>query len=137
MASLGEYLWGVLPKFDKLRIAYSEGQVGWIPYAIERSDYVWDHHDGWMENKDVLAEKPSTYYYDRVFGCFTSDFHGMKNLEAVGVNQVCFETDYPHTDTSWPTTKEDITSMLEGVSDELAYKVVRGNAISMLGLDWE
>ena len=137
MASLGEYLWGILPKFDKLRIAYSEGQVGWIPYAIERSDYVWDHHDGWMENKDVLAEKPSTYYYDRVFGCFTSDYHGMKNLEAVGVNQVCFETDYPHTDTSWPDTKEEVTRMCEGLSDELVYKVVRGNAMSMLGLDWD
>ena len=54
---------------DKLRIAYSEAQVGWIPYAIERSDYVWEHHDGWMENKENMPVKPSTYYYDRVFGC--------------------------------------------------------------------
>jgi predicted TIM-barrel fold metal-dependent hydrolase len=135
MTSLGEYLWGVLPRFDNLRIAYSEGQVGWIPYAIERSDYVWEHHDGWMENKDVLPVRPSTYYYGRVFGCFTSDYHGMKNIEAVGLDQVCFETDYPHTDTSWPDTKEEVARMLDGVPDDVAYKVVRGNAISMLSLD--
>jgi hypothetical protein len=71
-----------------------------------------------------------------VFGCFTSDYHGMKSLDEIGVNQVCFETDYPHTDTSWPDTKEEVTRMLEGVPDDLAYKVVRGNAIDMLSLDW-
>jgi hypothetical protein len=48
---------------------------------------------------------------------------------------VCFETDYPHTDTSWPYTKEEVGRMCEGLSDELVYKIVRGNAISMLSLD--
>ena len=137
MTSLGEYLFGVLPRFPKLRIAYSEGQVGWIPYALERADYVWEHHNGWMGAQEVLPEKPSTFYYGRVFGCFTSDYHGMKNLDALGVDQICFETDYPHTDTSWPDTVKEVQTMLEGVPDDLAYKVVRGNAIDMLGLDRE
>jgi predicted TIM-barrel fold metal-dependent hydrolase len=134
-ASLGEYLFGVLPKFPELRIAYSEGQVGWIPYSIERADYVWEHHDGWMKAQEVMPVPPSTFYYDRVFGCFTSDYHGMKSLKEIGENQVCFETDYPHTDTSWPYTKEEVSRMCEGLSEELVYKIVRGNAINMLSLD--
>ena len=121
--------------FDKLRIAYSEAQVGWIPYAIERSDYVWDHHDGWMENKERMPVKPSTYYYGRVFGCFTSDYHGMKSLDEIGVDQVCFETDYPHTDTTWPNSKEYAEKMLADFDEKIAYKVLRGNAIKMLELD--
>ncbi len=135
MTSLGEYLFSVMPRFPQLRIAYSEGQVGWIPYALERADYVWEHHDGWMGGKSILSEKPSTHYYGRVFGCFTSDYHGMKNLDALGVDQICFETDYPHTDTSWPDTVASVQEMLQGVPEDLAYKVVRGNAIQMLGLD--
>jgi predicted TIM-barrel fold metal-dependent hydrolase len=59
----------------------------------------------------------------------------MKNLDSVGVDNVCFETDYPHTDTSWPDTVAVVQEMLEGVPDDIAYKVVRGNAIKMLGLD--
>jgi predicted TIM-barrel fold metal-dependent hydrolase len=59
----------------------------------------------------------------------------MKNIKEVGENQVCFETDYPHTDTSWPNTKEEVTRMCAGLSDEQVYKVVRGNAIEMLKLD--
>lgn len=137
MTSLGEFLFGPLPRFPELKIAYSEGQVGWIPYALERADYVWEHHDGWMHARDVLPDKPSTHYYGRVYGCFTSDYHGMKNLDAVGENQVCFETDYPHTDTSWPDTVAEVKRMLEGVPDDVAYKVLRGNAIAMLGLDRE
>ena len=125
----------MLPKFPELRIAYSEGQVGWIPYSIERADYVWEHHDGWMKAQEVMPVPPSTFYYDRVFGCFTSDYHGMKSLKEIGENQVCFETDYPHTDTSWPYTKEEVGRMCEGLSDELVYKIVRGNAVSMLSLD--
>ena len=48
---------------------------------------------------------------------------------------VLIETDYPHTDTSWPYTKEEVGRMCEGLSDELVYKIVRGNAINMLSLD--
>jgi predicted TIM-barrel fold metal-dependent hydrolase len=136
MTSLGEYLFsGIMARFPKLKLAYSEGQVGWIPFAIERADYVWEHHNGWMGSQEYISEPPSTYYYGRVYGCFTSDFHGMKNIDAVGEDQVCFETDYPHTDTSWPDTKEMVEKMLVGVPDDLAYKVVRGNAIKMLELD--
>ena len=135
MTALGEYMFGPLPRFPNLRIAFSEAQVGWIPYALERADYVWEHHDGWMKAKEVLDVPPSTFYYGRVFGCFTSDYHGMRNVDKVGVDQVCFETDYPHTDTSWPNTVEEVQKMLAGVPDDIAYKVVRGNAIDMLGLD--
>ena len=135
MTSLSEFLFGVLPRFPKLKIAYSEGQVGWIPYTLERADYVWEHHDSWTGARSGISEPPSTYYYGRVYGCFTSDYHGMKSLEAVGVDNVCFETDYPHTDTSWPDTVATVQEMLEGVPDDLAYKVVRGNAIQMLELD--
>jgi len=137
MTSLGEFLFGPLPKFENLKIAYSEAQVGWIPYALERADYCWEHHDAWMGGQEILKQPPSTYYYGRVYGCFTSDYHGMKNLDAVGVDNVCFETDYPHTDTSWPNTVEEVQKMLAGVPDDLAYKVVRGNAIKMLELDRE
>ncbi len=45
MASLGDFLFsGVLVRFPELKLAYSEGQIGWIPYALERADNVWEYH---------------------------------------------------------------------------------------------
>ena len=53
----------------------------------------------------------------------------------VGEDNICFETDYPHTDTTWPNSKEYVEKMLADFDDEVAYKVLRGNAIRMLELD--
>jgi hypothetical protein len=138
MASLGDWLFsGKLIEYPLLKLAYSEGQIGWIPYALERADTVWDHHDAWQHSKELIPEPPSSYYYGRIFGCFTADRVGLANLEAVGPENICFETDYPHTDTTWPNSKEYVEKMIadSGIDDETAYKVLRGNAIRMLELD--
>ncbi|MEZ5171465.1 MAG: amidohydrolase family protein [Acidimicrobiia bacterium] len=138
MASLADWLFsGKLIEFPELKLAYSEGQIGWIPYALERADTVWDQHDSWQHSKERIPEPPSSYYYGRVFGCFTADRVGLFNLETAGVDNICFEVDYPHTDTTWPNSKEYVEKMItdSGLDDEAAYKVLRGNAIRMLDLD--
>ena len=52
--------------------------------SLERADTVWKEHNAWQNSKRLCPEPPSTYYYDRVFGCFTWDRHGVNSLsEAV------------------------------------------------------
>ena len=136
MASMADWLFsGNLIRFPNIKLAYSEGQIGWIPYALERADTVWEHHNPWMHTKDRIPELPSSYYWGRIFGCFTADRHGLANIDACGEDNICFETDYPHTDTTWPHSKEYAEKMIDGITDEQAYKVLRGNAIKMLSLD--
>jgi len=136
MASLADWLFSAkLIEFPLLKLAYSEGQIGWIPYVLERADTVWEHHDSWQHSKERIPEPPSTYYYGRIFGCFTADKHGLNSLDEVGVDNICFETDYPHTDTTWPDSKAYVEDLLKGFDPEVAYKVLRGNAIAMLDLD--
>ncbi len=136
MASLADWLFsGKLIEFPKLKLSYSEGQIGWIPYVLERADTVWEHHDSWQHSKERIPNPPSTYYYGRIYGCFTADHHGLHSLAEVGPDNVCFETDYPHTDTTWPNSREYAEKMLADFDDTVAYKVLRGNAIAMLELD--
>ena len=52
-----------------------------------------------------------------------------------GEDNICFETDYPHTDTTWPYSEAYIEKLCVGLTDEQAYKILRGNAIKMLELD--
>ena len=73
---------------------------------LERADDVWREHRAWGGVKDLVPEPPSTYYYRQVYGCFFRDHHGLESLDRVGVDNVTFETDYPHTDSTWPDTKE-------------------------------
>ncbi|MEY2476456.1 MAG: hypothetical protein QOG87_1771 [Actinomycetota bacterium] len=136
MASMSDWLFsGKLVQFPELKLAYSEGQIGWIPYVLERADTVWQEHRAWAGVKDIVPEPPSTYYYRNMYGCFFRDQHGIDSLDKVGVDNVTFETDYPHTDSTWPDTKQVATELMAGVPDEAVYKIMRGNAIRMLSLD--
>ena len=136
MASLTAFLFsGVLIRYPDLRLAYSEGQIGWLPYILERADDVWREHRAWGGVRDTILEPPSTYYYRQVFGCFFRDRHGLESLDRVGVDNITFETDYPHTDSTWPDTLAVAEEMMRGLTDEEVYKIVRGNAIRMLQLD--
>jgi predicted TIM-barrel fold metal-dependent hydrolase len=136
MASLSDFLFsGLLVKFPSLKLAYSEGQIGWLPYVLERADDVWREHRAWGGVKDLVPEPPSTYYYRQVYGCFFRDRHGLDSLEQVGIDNITFETDYPHTDSTWPHTKDVAQDLMGHLPDEVVYKIVRGNAIRMLSLD--
>jgi len=136
MASMSDWLFsGNLVKFPDLKLAYSEGQIGWIPYILERVDDVWREHRAWGGVKDLIPEPPSTYYYRNMYGCFFRDQHGVDSLDIVGVDNITFETDYPHTDSTWPHTREIATGYMDGLAAEDVYKIMRGNAIRMLSLD--
>ncbi len=138
MASMTDFLFsGVLVRFPELTLAYSEGQMGWVPYILERADDVWREHRAWGGVKDIVPEPPSTYYYKNMYACFFRDRHGLDSLDKVGENNITFETDYPHTDSTWPDTKEIALDMMGHLPAETVRKIVRGNAIRMLGLDLE
>ena len=135
MASMTDFLFsGVLIRFPQLKLAYSEGQIGWIPYVLERADTVWVEHRAWGGVRDTIPEPPSTYYYRQIFGCFFRDHHGIDAIDKVGVDNITFETDYPHTDSTWPDTQKVAAELMDGLPADAIYKIMRGNAIRMLSL---
>ena len=135
MASMTDFLFsGVLIRYPELRLAYSEGQIGWIPYVLERADTVWVEHRAWGGVRDIIPEPPSTYYYRQIYGCFFRDRHGIDALDKVGVDNITFETDYPHTDSTWPDTQKVAAELMDGLPADAVYKIMRGNAIRMLSL---
>jgi predicted TIM-barrel fold metal-dependent hydrolase len=138
MSSLCDFLFsGLLVRRPGLRLAYSEGQIGWIPYILERVDDVWLQHRAWGGVRDLVPEPPSTYWFRQIYGCFYRDRHGLESLHRIGVDRVTFETDYPHTDSTWPYTKKIFLEQVEDLDDDTVYKIARGNAISMLRLGFD
>ena len=81
-----------------------------------------------------MPEPPSTYYWGRIYGCFFDDAAGLAAIDAIGADQVTFETDYPHADGTWPHSKEVAEKLFAGLDDDLVHKIVRGNALRMLGI---
>jgi predicted TIM-barrel fold metal-dependent hydrolase len=136
--SLTDFLMsGLFERYPLLTVAYSEGQIGWIPYVLERADKVWADNRGWGGVADKVLRPPSEYYKEHVYGCFFDDPHGLQSLDSVGVDNVTFETDYPHSDSTWPDTEAVAQRLMAGLDDVTIRKLVRGNAIRMLQLDFE
>jgi predicted TIM-barrel fold metal-dependent hydrolase len=116
----------VFHKFPNLKMALSEGGIGWMPYMIERLDYVWERHRWYNDvNKDV---KPSDLFRDHLFGCFISDNAGIFSRHLIGIDNIMFESDYPHSDSNWPHTRKVLEEALVDVPDDEAAKMCEWNA---------
>ena len=135
MSSLIDFLMsGLLVRFPTLKLLYAESQIGWIPYALQRVDQVWEDNQGWAQT-EAHPRAALDLLLPSVYGCVINDPHGLASLDEVGVDNVTCETDYPHSDSSWPDTKEIVTKLVAGLPDDHVDKIVRGNAIKLLQLD--
>ncbi|HXB37794.1 MAG TPA: amidohydrolase family protein, partial [Acidimicrobiales bacterium] len=135
-ASLVDLLYsGTLHRFPGLKFMYAEAQIGWIPYVLERADDVWTTHRGWSNSQRDCPEPPSTYYRrGNVTSCFFKDPVGVSLLDDVGVDNVVFETDYPHSDSTWPDSRQAAAEQFGHLDADSVRKIARGNAIRLLGL---
>jgi predicted TIM-barrel fold metal-dependent hydrolase len=122
-----------LERFPGLKLAYAESQVGWMPFQYERMDGVW--HEMSHDERD-LPQPPSTYARGRVFGCIFDDLHGLRCRDEVGMEQILFECDFPHTNGSFPNSRRRAweLSSKAGLDAHEVYQLVRGNAIEVYGL---
>jgi predicted TIM-barrel fold metal-dependent hydrolase len=122
-----------LERFPSLKLAYAESQVGWMPFQYERMDGVW--HEMSHDEQD-LPRPPSTYARGRVFGCIFDDLHGLRCRDEVGMEQILFECDFPHTNGSFPNSRRRAweLSSKAGLDAHEVYQLVRGNAIEVYGL---
>jgi predicted TIM-barrel fold metal-dependent hydrolase len=135
MAMADWLLSGALARFPRLKIAFSESQVGWMPFLLDRLDRVFTRSGAWAELDPAVTDLPSSYVPGRVYGCFFDDMVGVDARHEIGVTQLVFETDYPHQDTTWPETPALVAAIAERVEPHELEMLVRTNAIAMLDLD--
>ncbi len=129
---------GTLARLPELRLAYAEGQVGWMPYLIERADSLWEERsdNSFGTNGIVLDEPPSTYVTRQIYGCVFNDAAGLEQRHRIGMSHICFEVDYPHADGTFPETERVAGRLCRdaGLSEQETYQLLRGNAIDLFGL---
>jgi len=124
-----DLIWSpMLRKFPDLRVALSEGGIGWIPYFLERIDYVYDHHREWT-GQDFGDRMPSEVFNEHIITCFIDDSVGVENRRWLNMDNVTWECDYPHSDSTWPTSPEIAARYLEGLSDAEIDKITHLNAM--------
>jgi hypothetical protein len=67
--------------------------------------------------------------------CFIDDAVGIENRDRIGIDNITWECDYPHSDTTWPEAPERLWKSLAGVSDEHIDKLTHRNAMNHFRYD--
>jgi predicted TIM-barrel fold metal-dependent hydrolase len=116
----------IFDRFPHLKVALSEGGIGWMPYILERVDYTWERHRHYTGMAD--ARRPSEIFRTNIFGCFIYDDAGLHNIDLIGADNIMFESDYPHSDCNWPHTRKMLEESLAHVPDDVARKIAEDNA---------
>jgi len=126
----------VFKEFPDLRVALSEGGTGWIPYFLDRLDRTYDMHRAWT-GQDFGDRLPSDVFREHILTCFIADPVGLKLRDDIGVDNMCWEQDYPHSDSSWPYAPEEfarVTAQYD-VSDADVNKITHENAMRWYRFD--
>jgi predicted TIM-barrel fold metal-dependent hydrolase len=121
---------GVLQRHPKLQFSLAEGGIGWIPYILERADFVWERHRYYQPIS--FDDRPSDLFRQHMWGCFIDDDFGVKNRHAIGVDRICLEIDFPHSDSNWPNSRKRAAEVLADVPDDEVTKIAETNARTML-----
>jgi len=134
-----------LERYPNLKVCLSEGGIGWIPYILERAEFIIEHmpwarkfdaYDYEQRERENLGPElsPTELFRKHIFGCFIDDKFGVANLDAIGVDNVMIETDYPHGDGTYPNSLANARRLLAGLDDETRYKIMQGNARRVFNL---
>jgi predicted TIM-barrel fold metal-dependent hydrolase len=137
VSAAADLLWSrVIKEFPAIKIALSEGGTGWIPYFLERVDRTYEMHSTWTL-QDFGGKLPSEVFREHFLTCFISDPIGVKLRDDIGIDNICWEADYPHSDSMWPGAPEELWAVLErfGVPDADINKITHENAMRWYSFD--
>jgi predicted TIM-barrel fold metal-dependent hydrolase len=137
---------GNFERYPNLKMALSEGSIGWIPYFLERAEQVVDKQRFWASRFDIdmnaahdrgeargeasfsLDTDIRRLFKDHVYGTFIEDQAGLRLLDIIGEDNVMLECDYPHSDSTWPDTVSLARKWLGDLPEDVQQKITVGNA---------
>jgi len=125
---------GVPERFPRLKLVSAENDVSWIPHFLYRIDHAYDrlrHIEGL-----ALPMLPSEYMKRNVVATFQFETTNVKfTREIFGAENILWSSDYPHTDSPWPRSRDIIAQAFAGMSEQDVQKMVGGNATRLYGLN--
>jgi predicted TIM-barrel fold metal-dependent hydrolase len=115
-----------------LKVVSVEAQLGWISFVHYYMDHLFDKHRYWTGS--TLKEHPSYYFKRQVFATFMEDPVGLREREHIGIDNIMWASDYPHSETTWPNSKALTDEWLTPLGDEHKAKILWRNCAELYGL---
>ncbi len=124
---------GVFERFPGLRIVSVESDAGWLPYFLERIDYIFERRQKLYPmnlSRDLL---PSEMIRRGARFTFLRDRAAVLARHQIGLPLLLWSTDYPHNGSTWPASREVLEHIMAGVPDRERHQMVAGNVAELYG----
>ncbi len=125
---------GILDRFPELRLVSAEHDGGWVAHYCHRVDQLFERHRHWLGPDIDLRRRPSEYVGSQVWFTFQKDPVAVECRHRIGVTQLMWASDYPHSDSTWPHSRKVIERDFAGVPDDELALLTGGNAARLYGL---
>jgi predicted TIM-barrel fold metal-dependent hydrolase len=124
---------GVFDRHPKLRVAFLEAGVGWVPYFIDRLHEHYEKRGDWIANG--WKREPQEYIAagNVWVSCEPEEPILPAVAEILGPDFIMYASDYPHWDGAWPESTKPLRQR-QDLAEEVRAKVAGGNARRFYGL---
>ncbi|MBW2496176.1 MAG: amidohydrolase family protein, partial [Deltaproteobacteria bacterium] len=124
---------GLFERHPRLKVVCAEADAGWVPHFMYRMDHAYERHRYWLE-VGTLTKPPSEYFRENIYVTFQDDYVATHMTHLAPANRLCWASDFPHNDGTYPHTKEVLAKLTEGLSAEEAALITGGNVAELYGL---
>ena len=126
---------GVFERHPGLRLAIVEFELAWAPHLLSTMDYTYRerHEEAIHRFRDDL--RPSDFFHRNVCLSFQEDAVGIRLRDVIGVDNMMWGSDYPHSESTFPRSRQILTEILAGVPVAEQAKIVGGNTARLYGFD--
>jgi len=131
LTACAEWLWsGFAVRFPSLKIAMSEGGIGWVAMLLDRVENIVDR-SGYGRDFDASGLRPADVLRRNFWFCTIDDPSTIDTRHTIGVDHIMVEVDYPHGDSTWPDTQEVIHQAWGHLPDEELRLLTHENAAAL------
>jgi predicted TIM-barrel fold metal-dependent hydrolase len=124
---------GMFDRYPNIKLVSVESGCGWVPFIMEAAEYQWDEMA--PDEAKLLKRRPHEYFKEHIFATFWFEDLGVKHfVEAIGPDNLLFETDFPHPTCLYPESQEHLARVLARLEPGVRQRVIQDNAVELYSI---
>ena len=126
---------GVFERYPRLMLAIVEFELAWVPHMLSSMDYTYHerHEEALYRFKDGM--RPSDFFHRNIALSFQEDAIGIRLRDVIGVDNMMWGSDYPHSESTFPQSRKILAEILAGVPEDEQAKIVGANTARLYKFD--
>jgi predicted TIM-barrel fold metal-dependent hydrolase len=126
---------GVFDRFPRLRVGSVEHEAAWLPFWLDTMDWTYQHREvltgGW---RSASGQLPSETFRTNMFVTFIEDALAIELRHHIGVENLMWGNDFPHTESSWPESRQLVDKLMQDVAPAERLAMSSTNTKRLFGL---